>query len=272
MRIFQSCLLLTAALGLAACGGSNTLNVTLDADESSAGDDVATTTTEAAKETALMDIMDLSWPDEETELPTRPCPPPTESTPDVNLANPGDEAFKQTAPDTFRARFDTTKGVFVVEVTRAWAPLGADRFYNLVRTGFYDEVRFFRVIQTPKPFMAQFGINGDPDVAGAWQTTTLMDEPVIQSNTRGFLSYAKTGAPNSRSTQLFINFGDNSFLDPMGFSPFGHVVDGMDVVDSLYSGYGESASQSQTQIQSRGNTYLDANFPKLDHIVSARIE
>ena len=181
------------------------------------------------------------------------------------------DALTETAPDVFQARFETTKGDFVIEVHRAWSPNGADRFYNLVSNGFYDDLRFFRVLDG---FMAQFGIHGDSAVAAAWRPFTIEDDPVMQSNTRGFVSYA-TGGPNSRTTQVFINFGDNSRLDAAGFSPFGQVIEGMEVVDLLHSGYGEGAPDglgpNQGMIHRRGNEYLIANFPDLDYVLRATI-
>jgi peptidyl-prolyl cis-trans isomerase A (cyclophilin A) len=176
------------------------------------------------------------------------------------------------APDTFKAKFDTSKGVIVIEVHRDWAPLGADRFYNLVKNGFYDDIRFFRVLDN---FMAQFGINGDPAVMAAWRGANIKDDAVKQSNKRGFITFA-TGGPNTRTTQVFINFKDNVGLDGQGFSPFGEVVSGMDVVDKLYSGYGEGAPQGrgpdQSRTQMEGNAYLTKEFPKLDFIKKATIE
>ena len=181
------------------------------------------------------------------------------------------DALTATAPDVFQARFETSKGDFVIEVHREWSPNGADRFYNLVSNGYYDDVRFFRVISG---FMAQFGIHGDSAVAAAWRGQRIDDDPVVGSNTRGFVSYAMAGA-NTRTTQIFINFGDNSRLDEMGFSPFGEVVEGMDVVDRLYSGYGEGApagsGPAQGAIQMRGNAYLTSQFPNLDFVRSATI-
>lgn len=175
------------------------------------------------------------------------------------------------APDTFKARFDTTKGSFVVEITRASAPLGADRFYNLVRSGFFTDVEFFRVIPG---FMAQFGIHGDPKVSAAWREARISDDPVKASNTRGAITFATAG-PNTRTTQLFINYGNNSRLDSMGFAPIGKVVEGMDVVDKLYGEYGEGAPQgrgpNQGRIQAEGNAYLKKDFPNLDSIKSATI-
>src|SRR6266480_2792463 len=185
--------------------------------------------------------------------------------------NPSDPGFAQQAPDSFRARFSTTKGDFVIAVHRAWAPHGADRFYNLVRSGYYDGVRFFRVIPG---FMAQFGIHGDPHVAAAWRDATIPDDPVRQHNARGTVSFATAG-PGTRTTQLFVNYGDNSRLDGAGFSPFGQVVEGMDVVDRLYGGYGEGApggrGPDQSTIQVQGNAYLERQFPELDYVKRAGI-
>ena len=189
--------------------------------------------------------------------------------PSPNLSNPA--ALTEKAPDVYKAKFDTTKGTFVIQVTRSWAPLGADRFYNLVKNGFYDNCRFFRVISD---FMVQFGINGDPKVMAAWRNAKIQDDPVKQSNSRGNVSFAMAG-PNTRTTQVFINFGDNGGLDKQGFSPFGKVAQGMNVVDSLFSGYGEGAPSGkgpdQGRIQSEGNPYLEKSFPRLDYIKSATI-
>jgi len=197
----------------------------------------------------------------------------TEVQPDFALLkDPKAPGINKTAPDVFRAKFVTSKGDFVVEVTRAWAPVGADRFYNLARNGFFDDVRFFRVLTN---FMAQFGINGNPEVAKVWNQATIQDDPVKESNQRGMVTYAKTGAPNSRSTQLFINFKDNSMLDRQGFAPFGKVVEGMEVVDALYKGYGEGAPSGrgpeQGRIQAEGNSYLNKDFPQLDYVKTARV-
>lgn len=171
----------------------------------------------------------------------------------------------ETAPDVFRARFDTSKGAFVIEVHRDWAPLGADRFYNLVKNGFYDGTRFFRV----RPgFMAQFGINGNPEIQAAWQRVRLNDEPRVKSNTRGFVSFTKESLPNTRFTQVFINYGDNSYLDEQGFAPFGEVVSGMDVVDKLHS---PEPQPDQRRILREGNEYLQKEFPQLDFVKKAAI-
>ncbi len=186
------------------------------------------------------------------------------------LANPA--ALTEQAPATYKASFDTTAGTFVVEVHRAWAPNGADRFYNLVKNGYFDNVRFFRAISG---FMVQFGINGDPSVSRVWRTATIPDDPVKESNRRGYITFATSG-PNSRTTQVFINFGNNTGLDRQGFAPFGKVVTGMDVVDKIYDGYGEGAPSgngpSQGRIQSEGNAYLTKDFPKLDYITMATIQ
>jgi peptidyl-prolyl cis-trans isomerase A (cyclophilin A) len=186
-----------------------------------------------------------------------------------NLTNPA--ALRETAPATYKARFETSKGAFVVDVTRDWAPNGADRFYNLVKNGFYDGVRFFRVLDG---FMAQFGINGDPKVSAQWREARIQDDPVKQSNRRGFITYAMAG-PGTRTSQVFINYGDNSSLDRQNFSPFGRVTSGMEVVDKLHSGYGEGAPRGQGpdqgRVQMEGNAYLTKSFPQLDFVKKATI-
>ena len=186
-----------------------------------------------------------------------------------NLGNPA--ALKEQAPPVYKVEFDTSKGPFVIEVHRDWAPNGADRFYNLVKNGFYDDVRFFRVIEG---FMAQFGVNGDPKVSAAWREARIKDDPVKVSNKRTFVTFATAG-PNTRTTQVFVNYGDNSNLDSQGFSPFGQVVSGMKVVDSLYGGYGEGApggrGPNQARVQSDGNAYLASAFPNLDYVKKATI-
>jgi len=175
-------------------------------------------------------------------------------------------------PARFYVRFDTSQGAFTVEVTRDWAPRGADRFYELVRNRFFDGQKFFRV---RAGFIAQFGLHPDPKVIAKWKHRTIPDDPVTQSNVRGTLAYAMTG-PDTRSTQIYINLADNARLDKEGFAQFGRVVEGMDVVDHLYSGYGESAGGGmrggkQGPIEAGGNEYLDKNFPKLDFIKTARL-
>lgn len=182
-----------------------------------------------------------------------------------NEVIPGPNEANEQAPDRFRVRFETSQGDFVVDVHREWAPHGADRFYNLAKIGFFDECRFFRVVPG---FVVQFGLNGDPDVQATW-TRTLPDDPVTQSNTRGMLTYAKTPQPNSRSTQVFINLTDNPGLDGDGFAPFGRVVEGINVVDKLYDGYGDAQGPQQGRIQTEGNAYLQREFPKLDFIKRA---
>lgn len=190
--------------------------------------------------------------------------------PDTPLINPA--ALEEEAPATFQARFETTKGEFVIAVTRDLAPLGADRFYTLVKNGYYDDTRFFRVIDG---FMAQFGMHANPYVNAAWAQSPITDDPVSASNTRGMVSFAMGRDPNSRKAQIFINFGDNSNLDEMGFAPFGEVVEGMEVVDQLNSEYGEGQPRGsgpfQNMIARQGNAYLDAEFPNLDRVLVASI-
>lgn len=170
-----------------------------------------------------------------------------------------------TAPEAFNVQFDTTKGKFTVEVTRMLSPNGADRFYNLVRSGYFKDIAFFRVVPG---FMCQFGIHGDPAVSAKWRDANIADDAVKGSNTRGTITFATAG-PNTRTTQLFINFGNNSFLDGQGFSPFGKVIEGMDVVDKINSESGERPNQGQIQME--GNAYLKKDFPNLDYIKSATI-
>ena len=174
------------------------------------------------------------------------------------------------APAQYTVELDTTKGTIVIEVYRDWAPNGADRFYELVQQGYYTDVAFFRVIGG---FMAQVGISGDPELNAKWRERPIEDDPVKASNTRGTVTFATSG-PDSRTTQFFINFADNSRLDGMGFAPFGKVKD-MAPVDALYDGYGEGAPRgrgpSQGRMQTEGNEYLRASFPKLDYIKGAKI-
>jgi len=176
--------------------------------------------------------------------------------------------LKDKAPDTYQVKVTTTKGDFTITVTRAWSPLGADRFYNLVKHHFYDNASFFRVLNNP-PFMAQFGVSAYPAVSAAWEKAEIKDDPVTQSNIRGYVSFATSG-PNTRTTQVFINYGDNKRLDSMGFSPFGVVTDGMNVVDGFYGEYGEGAPDgggpAQDQLTKQGKAYLDKGWPKLDAI------
>jgi peptidyl-prolyl cis-trans isomerase A (cyclophilin A) len=179
------------------------------------------------------------------------------------------QAATEQAPASFRARFDTSQGPFVIEVQREWAPLAADRFFTLVKSGFYDGTRFFRVLSG---FMAQFGLNGDPSIQAAWASANLMDEPSKQSNLRSFVTFARESSPHSRYTMVFINYKDNSYLDAEGFAPFGQVVAGMEVADKLYSGYGRTNVPDQRRLTREGNAYLTAEYPKLDFIKKATIE
>jgi peptidyl-prolyl cis-trans isomerase A (cyclophilin A) len=183
--------------------------------------------------------------------------------PRPSLLNPASLTAK--APPVFQAKFTTTAGDFVVEVHRDWAPLGADRFYNLVRRGYFTNASFFRVVPG---FVVQFGLSADPAINKAWHEADIQDDPVRQSNKRGFLVFATAG-PNTRTTQLFINFGDNARLDGMGFAPFGTVAEGMDVVDKIYAGYGEQPRQDL--IADQGDAYISKNFPKIDKIKLAHI-
>ncbi|MCA9073371.1 MAG: peptidylprolyl isomerase [Planctomycetaceae bacterium] len=175
------------------------------------------------------------------------------------------QAADEKAPESYQVKFETTAGDFTVDVTRAWAPKGADRFYTAVKAGFYDDTRFFRVIPG---FVVQFGINGDPMVQKKWRDATIADDPVKESNKRGTLTFATSG-PNSRTTQLFINYQDNGRLDNLGFAPFGKVSEGMKIVDKINAEYREEPSQGF--IQSQGNAYLKTNYPNLDYIKKAKI-
>lgn len=183
----------------------------------------------------------------------------------VKSAGKASASKSKSTEKTFYVLFETNKGAFTVLVNEDWAPLGARRFSHLVEEGYFNDCRFFRVISG---FMVQFGINGDPAVSAQWRKRTIDDDPVRQSNTRGRITFATSG-PHSRTTQLFINFGDNSFLDRDGFSPFGEVIEGMEVVDALYAGYGERPSQGK--IHHEGNVYLDNQFSKLDYIHKATL-
>jgi len=188
----------------------------------------------------------------------------------ADLMHPSDA--DATAPAVFKVKFATTKGDFVVEVHCDWAPRGGDRFYNRVKLGFFTDVAFFRVI---KGFMVQFGIPADPKVAGKWEPATIKDDPSgVKSNTRGMITFATAG-PDMRTTQVFINYGNNGRLDSMGFAPFGKIVDGMKVVDAIEGRYGEGSpgghGQAQDRIQREGNAYLKAQFPALDYIKSATL-
>ena len=188
------------------------------------------------------------------------------ATPPPSLLHPA--SLTATAPSVYAVAFTTTKGTFVVTVHRAWAPRGAERFYNLVRARFFDGVEFFRVV---KGFVVQFGISPTPAVSAAWLNATIPDDPVRHSNARGTIVFADAG-PNTRTTQVFVNLGDNAAnLDGQGFAPFGAVTKGMNVVDKLYGGYGEGPTGDQQRISEQGNAFLKKHFPKLDGIVTARL-
>jgi peptidyl-prolyl cis-trans isomerase A (cyclophilin A) len=198
------------------------------------------------------------------------CSRPTSETKSAEGANP--DTHDERGPDAYKVRFESTKGPFVVTVARAWAPLGADRFYTLVKSGFYDGARFFRVLPG---FVVQFGIAGDPALNAKWHNANLVDDPVTQTNRRGTITYGTAG-PNTRTTQVFVNLADNARLDAKGFAPFGEVTEGMDAVDKFYSEYGEGAPMGAGPMQSRaeaeGTAYFERNFPKLDYVKKASIE
>jgi peptidyl-prolyl cis-trans isomerase A (cyclophilin A) len=177
------------------------------------------------------------------------------------------DTLTETAPPTYAATFTTTKGAFTIEVHRSWAKHGADRFYNLVKSGFYDGAKIFRAVPN---FVVQFGISPYPEVSKQWQSATIPDDTVTAHNQRGGVTFAAAG-PDTRTTQIFINLGDNRRLDSLGFAPFGTVTKGMDVVDTLYSGYGEEPTPHQGEMQLQGNAWLEKNYPKLDSIETARL-
>lgn len=183
-----------------------------------------------------------------------------------SLMNP--DSLRAKAPDNFKVQFATTKGDVTIEVHRDWAPLGADRFYNLVKNGFFTNAAFFRVVTQPRPFVVQFGLNANPAINGVWQHANIKDDPVKESNKRGNIVFATAG-PNTRTTQLFINLSDNAFLDSMGFAPFGTVTEGMNLVDMIYSGYGERPDQGR--LTTEGKAYIDKNFPQMDSIKTAKV-
>ena len=183
------------------------------------------------------------------------------------LMEPTSDEMKTEAPEQCAVTFETTAGNFVLTVYRDWAPRGADRFYNLVTNGFYNEQRFFRVVPG---FVVQWGMSGDPEITKEWANAQFLDDPVKESNTRGRISFAATNRPNSRTTQVFINLGDNTNLDGMRFAPFGEVTEGMDVVDKINAEYGQQASQGY--IAEQGNAYLQEAFPNMDYIKSVRVD
>lgn len=167
-----------------------------------------------------------------------------------------------------KVKFECSCGDFTVEVMDDWAPKGVARFNELVAESFFDGIRFFRVVTKPRPFIVQFGIHGDPEVSAKWREKTIKDDPVVESNVEGTLCFATAG-PNTRTTQFFINYGDNSFLDGQGFSAIGKVIEGMDTVRSICDEYGESPNQGT--LQQRGNAYLEEKFPKMDYIISTTV-
>jgi peptidyl-prolyl cis-trans isomerase A (cyclophilin A) len=188
--------------------------------------------------------------------------------PSPALLTPDSAALAAAAPDSFDVVFETSKGNFTVRARRAWAPHGVDRFHYLVANGFYDDVRFFRVVPG---FVVQFGINGNPTVSAVWENRNFADDPVTSGNKKGRMTYAKADAPNSRSTQLFINLADNDALDGMGFAAIGDVVEGMSVVEALNGEYGDTPRSQQGQMVMRGNAFLAESYPRLDYIKTARI-
>ena len=217
--------------------------------------------------------------DKKEPAPAKDAAPAKEATP-AKEAKPaaaaGDFAdpskLKEKAPESFKVKFDTTKGEITIQVQRSLSPNGVDRFYNLVKSGYFKDIAFFRVIPG---FMGQFGIHGDPKVSAKWRDANIQDDPVKGSNIEGSICFAKSGAPNSRSTQFFISLGNNSRLDRDGFSPFGKVVEGMDVMKKINGEYGEGAPNGrgpdQQRVQMEGNAYLKKDFPNLDYIKSASI-
>ena len=217
-------------------------------------------TTTPAKPATQKPATGTAKPTTQKPATAKPAPPKPAS---AALRNPA--ALKETAPATYNVNFVTTAGTFVLQVNRAWAPKGADRFYNLVKHGYYNDSRFFRVIPN---FMAQFGINGDPKLQDVWREANITDDPVTQSNKRGYISFATRG-PNSRTTQVFINFKDNTNLDSGGFAPFGQVISGMEVVDKINAEYREEPDQSRIQFE--GNAYLAKEFPRLTVMKSVTI-
>ena len=253
-------LLFSCALMLAACGGD-------------------TATDAPPEKPAAVEKPEVKKPAPAPTKTTAVNPPDAAMTPDplealraeYHEAMLAPSKANETAPATYTVKFETTKGDMLIDVTRAWAPNGADRFYNLVKIGYFTDVAAFRVIGG---FMAQMGISGDPKVNTVWRKATIEDDPVKESNTPGTVTFAKTNAPNSRTTQLFFNFVDNSRLDPMGFAPFGKLRD-METLNKLYAGYGEGAPRGrgphQGLLQSKGNAYLKEKFPELDYVKSASI-
>jgi peptidyl-prolyl cis-trans isomerase A (cyclophilin A) len=219
-------------------------------------------TNEAPKPTATASTAEPTKTGEpaKTAEPETPLPEP-----DAKLLAP--EKANEKAPDKFKVKFKTTKGDFVVQATREWSPNGVDRLYNLVKIGFFNDIALFRVVDG---FVVQFGIHGHPKVADAWKAANIKDEPVKEGNKKGRLVFAKAG-PDTRTTQMFVNFKDNPNLDKMGFPAIAEVTEGMNVIESFYNGYGGDPSNRQDEITTKGNRWLRKEYPKLDYIKSAEI-
>lgn len=252
MRWFRSLWMLSLLATLVACGGT---------------EPAAEDATPSVELPATVESPSVEPPAVPTV--TEPEPTPTVLPPLLNPAHPDANA---TAPAQYRVVLDTTKGDIVLQIYRDWAPRGADRFYNLVRTGFFTDVRFFRVVDG---FVAQFGMNGDPEVNAAWDAAEMPDDPSLgETNSRGRITFAHAG-PNTRTTQLFLSIGNNAFLDRQGFPPFGEIVEGLGVLDSLHRGYGEGppsgSGPDQGRIGAQGNRYLERDFPMLDYVRRARL-
>lgn len=272
MRFFLLSALLLGTSGLLACGqtgtGGGREESTRNVDEEAQGG--------AARAGHAAEKQRSEVVPEPTETPEEPSTVEASETASVDEGATGGDATEldpsmatETAPDEFDVELDTTKGTVRIHITRAWAPNGADRFYNLVKMGFYNDVAFFRVIDG---FMAQVGMHGTPEICASFQEATIEDDPVTQSNRPGYVTFAKTRMPNSRTTQFFINTADNAALDRDGFAPFGRTRD-LSVVRSLFSGYGGGPPQgpSQGRIASEGNEYLRQSFPNLDYIRRATV-
>jgi peptidyl-prolyl cis-trans isomerase A (cyclophilin A) len=234
-----------------------------EAEEVEAGMEDADAEPEAIGEAAERAAADTEPQPEETDMAEA-------ATPDKEALLRGPDPSPEPAPDTYNVRFETSKGAFTIQVHRDWAPKGADRFHELVEKGFYNDVRFFRVVKQPRPFVVQFGISGDPEIAAVWRNATIEDDPVVESNRRGTVTFATAG-PDSRTTQIFVNLGNNANLDNMGFSPFGEVIEGMDVVEAFNSQYGDAPTRTQAQMQRQGNAVLAEAFPNLDYVERAYI-
>jgi peptidyl-prolyl cis-trans isomerase A (cyclophilin A) len=269
-RLFRP-LCLLPLLALAACGDEGA-ETTPPAEATKADGAVADADTKPGKSSTPPEAV----PGRPGERPVKEAQSGPVATPlpqDAPAALTDPSLASEQAPASFKCHFETSKGAFVVEVTRAWAPVGADRFYNLCKVGWFDNAKFFRNIGG---FMVQFGISAYPAATTAWKEATIHDDAVVESNTPLMVTFAKTGAPNSRTTQIFINHGNNKNLDGMGFAPFGKVVEGADVVGQLYDGYGEGAPRGkgprQDLVMKVGDLYLEDRFPKLDKIVSTKVK